>query len=179
LTLFVLASVTDLVDGYLARKWQQTSEFGAFLDPVADKLMVASALSLLVCNLPVWWFAIPVALVLCREISVSALREWMSSKGERDTVQVGNLGKWKTALQMISISLLLFSSNPTDAAAAAAASGNLDDVGLMQSMILSLGLLGFYISTALTMVSGYQYFKVAWPRLQPSASSSIEPSAVV
>lgn len=168
-----MASITDLIDGYLARKWQQTSEFGAFLDPVADKLMVVSALSLLVCNLPVWWFAVPVALVLCREISVSALREWMASKGERDSVQVGNLGKWKTALQMISISLLLFSSNPSDAVATAS-TNNLDDVGLMQSMILSFGLLGFYVSTALTMISGYQYFKVAWPRLQPSSSSPIE-----
>lgn len=128
--------------------------------------MVASALSLLVCNLPVWWFAIPVALVLCREIGVSALREWMSSKGLRDVVQVGKLGKWKTALQMISISLLLFSSNPIVERKGGSAS--IDEIGLMQSMLLSIGLLGFYGSTILTIISGYQYFKAAWPRLSAS-----------
>eukprot|EP01035_Chromulina_nebulosa_P017826 gene17826-23437_t len=90
-SLFIVSSLTDLLDGYLARKLNQTSKFGAFLDPVADKLMVASALSLLVCNLPVWWFAVPVALILCREISISALREFMASFGLSETVQVGSL----------------------------------------------------------------------------------------
>lgn len=112
-----------------------------------------------------WWFAIPVALALCREIGVSALREWMSSKGLRDVVQVGKLGKWKTALQMISISLLLFSSNPIIEKVGGHAVA-VDDIGLTQSILLSVGLLGFYGSTVLTLISGFQYFKAAWPRMQ-------------
>ena len=81
---YVLSCITDLLDGYLARKFNVTSSFGAFLDPVADKLMVAAALILLVCQLPVWWFACPVVLIMCREIAVSALREWMAEKGKRN-----------------------------------------------------------------------------------------------
>jgi len=104
--IYVFSCLTDWIDGFLARKLKQTSAFGAFLDPVADKLMVATALVLLVCQLPVWWFAVPVALIICRELGVSALREWMAERGARNTIKVGSLGKVKTALQ-VSISLSL------------------------------------------------------------------------
>lgn len=129
--------------------------------------MVAAALTLLICNLPVWWFAVPVAVVLLREIAVSALREWMAQQGVREEVKVGKLGKWKTALQMVSISLLLASSNPDygDIVTETAVVVGESSVGLLQSFFLSIGLITFYGSTILTIVSGYQYFKAAWPRL--------------
>lgn len=108
--LFVLAAVTDWFDGYLARKWQQTSDFGAFLDPVADKLMVAVALILLV-KLDRTW-AIYAIIIIGREITISALREWMAQLGKRNSVAVATIGKFKTAAQMTAITLLLLQSWP-------------------------------------------------------------------
>ena len=106
--IFGLAALTDWLDGYLARKWQQTSAFGAFLDPVADKLMVATALILLVEQEPSPILAIPAAVIIGREITVSALREWMAELGERAQVAVNSLGKFKTIAQMIALLLLLY-----------------------------------------------------------------------
>jgi len=108
--LFVLAAVTDWFDGYLARKWKQTSDFGAFLDPVADKLMVAVALILLV-RLDRTW-AICAIIIIGREITISALREWMAQLGKRNSVAVAAIGKFKTAAQMAAITLLLLQSWP-------------------------------------------------------------------
>ncbi len=105
---FGLAAVTDWLDGYLARRLKQTSVFGAFLDPVADKLMVAVALVLLVQDNPSVLFVIPASIIIGREIAISALREWMSEIGERTRVAVSVIGKIKTITQMVAILLLLY-----------------------------------------------------------------------
>ncbi|MGD0465549.1 MAG: CDP-diacylglycerol--glycerol-3-phosphate 3-phosphatidyltransferase [Gammaproteobacteria bacterium] len=104
---FILASLTDYLDGYLARKLQQESAFGTFLDPVADKLIIAVALILLVEEHATRWFSIPAAVIVGREIVVSALREWMAEVGKRTNVAVSYLGKLKTSLQMLAIVMLL------------------------------------------------------------------------
>ena len=104
--IFALAAVTDWLDGFLARKWEQTSAFGAFLDPVADKLIVAAALILLVeLDRTQAWLAM---VIIGREITISALREWMAQVGERRSVAVAYIGKLKTAAQMVAILLLLY-----------------------------------------------------------------------
>ena len=114
-SVFVLAAVTDWLDGFLARKLNATSALGAFLDPVADKLIVSCALVLLVSDLDVlnrvyhsMPFAIAVCIIIGREIVISALREWMAELGERGVVAVGIPGKVKTVFQMVSIGLLLY-----------------------------------------------------------------------
>ncbi|MCL4157404.1 UNVERIFIED_CONTAM: hypothetical protein GTU68_022643, partial [Idotea baltica] len=101
--IFIIAGITDWLDGYLARLWNQESRFGAFLDPVADKLMVATALILLVefDNSP--WLTIPAIVIIGREITISALREWMAEMGQRGKVAVGWLGKVKTTSQIIAL----------------------------------------------------------------------------
>ncbi len=142
---FTLASVTDWLDGYLARKLNQSTPFGAFADPVADKLMVAVALVLLVDLHATPWFAIPAAIIICREIVVSALREWMADLGKRTSVAVSVVGKFKTAAQMVSIIVLL-------------AAGD--------KLIPQLEVLGFillYIAAILTLWSMVIYFKAAAP----------------
>lgn len=105
--LFTIASLSDWLDGYLARRLNQTSDFGAFLDPVADKLLVVVALVLLSAQYTSLWFVLPVALIIAREIFVSALREWMASCNQRDLVAVGYIGKVKTTIQMIAIIILI------------------------------------------------------------------------
>lgn len=105
--IFALASVTDWLDGYLARKWNQGTPFGAFLDPVADKLLVATALVLLAQTHHNLWVTLPALVIISREILVSALREWMAEMGARGIVAVSNLGKWKTAAQMGALLILL------------------------------------------------------------------------
>lgn len=104
-TLFVLASITDWLDGFLARRWKQTSDFGAFLDPVADKLIVSAALIILVAIGRT--YAIFAIIIVGREITISALREWMAQLGKQNSVAVARIGKLKTATQMIAIILLL------------------------------------------------------------------------
>ncbi len=100
---FGLAAITDWVDGYLARRWNQTTALGAFLDPVADKLMVAVTLVLLVEQLDHFYFTLPASVIICREIVVSALREWMAELGKRAQVAVSAIGKIKTTFQMMAI----------------------------------------------------------------------------
>ena len=106
--LFVLAGLTDWLDGYLARKLNQQSAFGAFLDPVADKLIVATALFLILFRHPEVHILIPALIIVGREITVSALREWMAEMGRRGIVAVSYKGKLKTTLQIISIIFLLW-----------------------------------------------------------------------
>jgi CDP-diacylglycerol--glycerol-3-phosphate 3-phosphatidyltransferase len=106
--IFALAGATDAVDGYLARRLNQQSRFGAFLDPVADKLMVAAALVLLVAEHGGASLALPAIIIIGREIAISALREWMAEIGERRKVAVSSLGKIKTILQMVAIFALLY-----------------------------------------------------------------------
>ena len=111
--IFGLAAITDWLDGFLARKLKQVSSFGAFLDPVADKLIIAVALVLLVQGYHTVFLAIPAAVIIGREIVISALREWMAELGKRHTLAVSAMGKFKTAAQMVAI-LLLLSQNPHD-----------------------------------------------------------------
>ncbi len=146
--IFTLASITDWLDGYLARKLDQSTPFGAFLDPVADKLMVAIALSLLVERFQSWWFTIPAVIIIGREIVISALREWMSELGSRTSVAVSYVGKVKTTFQMIAIIVLL--------AAAPERSG----------LLLQLGLALLYLSALLTLWSMFAYLRAAWPAFE-------------
>jgi CDP-diacylglycerol--glycerol-3-phosphate 3-phosphatidyltransferase len=145
--IFALASFTDWLDGYMARRMQQTSEFGAFLDPVADKLMVAVVLVLLVQADPTPLLAIPAAIILGREIAVSALREWMAELGKRTNVAVSVVGKFKTFAQMLALILLLYHEPIAG---------------------LSTRLLGFvflYVAAGLTLWSMTIYLYTAWPDL--------------
>lgn len=147
--IFIITCITDLLDGIIARKLNQTSSFGAFLDPVADKLMVATALIMLTLYFPVWWYGVPVVITLCREIAVSAIREWMAQKGQRDSVKVGSIGKIKTATQMISIATLL---------QACSTMPQTHILGKLRPMFFSIGFLLLYISTFLCTWSGILYF---------------------
>ncbi len=106
--IFTLAGITDWADGYLARKFNQTSRFGAFLDPVADKLLVATALVILTQTYNALWMTIPAIIIIGREITISALREWMAQMGQRSKVSVAFIGKLKTATQMLALVLLLY-----------------------------------------------------------------------
>ncbi len=142
---FGLASITDWLDGWLARRWQMESRFGAFLDPVADKLMVSAALVLLVDAFDSLWVTLPAIVIIGREIVVSALREWMSEIGERAQVAVSWLGKVKTASQMIAILLCL--ALPVEI--------TMSHVGLWV-----LGL-----AAVLTLWSMWAYLRAAWPHL--------------
>jgi CDP-diacylglycerol--glycerol-3-phosphate 3-phosphatidyltransferase len=146
--IYFIAGITDWFDGYLARKWDQQSAFGTFLDPVADKLMVTVALVLLVSAHPGALMAIPAAIIVGREITVSALREWMASVGDKTKVKVSMIGKFKTAAQMWAVGFLLFEKN----------------LGWMPTMTIGYFLL--YISAALTLWSMMIYLKAAWPSLK-------------
>ena len=145
--IFGLAALTDWLDGYLARRLKQLSVFGAFLDPVADKLMVAVALVLLVQDNPSVTFTIPAAIIIGREIAISALREWMSEIGERTKVAVSIIGKIKTVIQMVSIVLLLYK------------------VPLGPLPTHDVGVVLLYIAAILTLWSMIVYLRAAWPIL--------------
>ena len=156
--IFVLAALTDWLDGFLARRMNAASPLGAFLDPVADKLIVSSALVLLVSDgavldgvLHPMPFAVAVAIIIGREIVVSALREWMSELGERGAVAVGRLGKSKTAFQMISISVLLYGKP------------------LYGVPIFRVGEILLYLAALLTLWSMYEYLRSALPHLREHA----------
>jgi CDP-diacylglycerol--glycerol-3-phosphate 3-phosphatidyltransferase len=144
---FVSGAVTDILDGWIARKYQMYSAFGAFLDPVADKLAVAIALFLIV----QWHHTVPIALlsaiIVGREITISALREWMAQVGAHGLVKVAGLGKLKTIVQMTAISCLIFREP------------------LLGLPIFLIGewLLG--VAAALTLWSGYDYLRAAWPTM--------------
>src|SRR5690606_22744222 len=146
--LFAIASITDWLDGFLARKLGQTSAFGAFLDPVADKLLVVMALVLLTANYPSPWFVVPVAIIIAREVFVSALREWMASRQLRDLVAVGYIGKVKTTVQMIAIIVLLVRTPE------------------WPLPLLQIGYVLIYLSAALSLWSMGQYLSKALPVLR-------------
>lgn len=145
--IFSLAGATDWMDGYLARKLGQMTPFGAFLDPVADKLIVAVALVLLVEIHATPWLAVPALVIVGREIVVSALREWMAQLNGHRGIAVSYLGKIKTGCQMVAIIVLLASGS------------NLD------SFLVILGYLLLYGAALLTLWSMYLYLKLAWPHL--------------
>lgn len=106
--IFIVAAITDYFDGYLARRWNQYTAFGAFLDPVADKLLVATTLILLLPSHSDIGFVLATVVIIAREIIISALREWMATRGLRDKVAVVWLGKVKTTAQMVALTLLLY-----------------------------------------------------------------------
>ena len=159
--IFILAALTDWLDGYLARKWNQSSAFGAFLDPVADKLMVACALVLLCSLAPMnvapYVLAVPSSIIIGREITMSALREWASAKGgdAHKAVKVNNLGKWKTATQMIAISILLLVRDgiPTQINQILPSVMRAD--GLLS--LIQIGVVTLWASAALAALSLYVY----------------------
>ena len=145
---FVVGALTDILDGWIARKYHMFSAFGAFLDPVADKLAVTIALFLIV----QWHHTVPIALlsavIVGREITISALREWMAQMGAHGLVKVAGLGKLKTIVQMTAISLLIF-REPL--------------LGLPMFLI-GEWLLG--VAAALTLWSGADYLRAAWPTMR-------------
>jgi CDP-diacylglycerol--glycerol-3-phosphate 3-phosphatidyltransferase/cardiolipin synthase len=149
---FALAAITDWMDGYLARRWAQVSPIGAFLDPVADKLMVAVALVLLVQAEPRPELAIPAAIIIGREITISALREWMAELGARATVAVSLVGKFKTAVQMIAILLLIYREP------------------LLGVPVYTIGFALLYLAAVLTLWSMVVYLRAAWPSLSEITS---------
>ncbi|WP_040262959.1 CDP-diacylglycerol--glycerol-3-phosphate 3-phosphatidyltransferase [Pseudomonas massiliensis] len=145
-SVFAVAAATDWLDGYLARRLEQSTPFGAFLDPVADKLMVAVALVLLVEAHANLWLTLPAAVIIGREIVVSALREWMAELGARAQVAVSSLGKWKTAAQMVALIILL--GNPPQL-----------------TFIVLVGYALLLIAAALTLWSMVNYLRAALPHL--------------
>jgi CDP-diacylglycerol--glycerol-3-phosphate 3-phosphatidyltransferase len=148
---FALAGITDSLDGYYARKLGQTSRLGAFLDPVADKLIVAAALILIVSRDPRWFMAIAAIVIIGREIAISALREWMAEIGARARIKVSILGKYKTIMQIVGLSFLLF---------------RYDLFGLP---IYTLGIGLTAIAVVLTLWSMVLYLRLAWPELRGSS----------
>ena len=145
--IFVLAALTDLLDGYIARRFNQQTAFGAFLDPVADKLIVATALVLLTQADPRISMAVVAAIIIGREIAVSALREWMASVGDRTSVAVSYVGKIKTTMQMTGLSLMIWRN---------------DIVGVD---VYAIGFVLLLVAAGLTMWSMWVYLRAAWPAL--------------
>jgi len=148
---FAAAAITDWLDGYLARRLGQMSPFGAFLDPVADKLMVAAALVLLVERDPSPLLAIPAVVIIGREIAISALREWMAEVGERARVAVSAVGKFKTAAQMVAIFLMIHRES------------------LLGAPAYIIGYVLLYLAVILTLWSMLMYLRGAWPKLSADA----------
>ena len=144
--IFALASFTDWLDGFLARKLKQTSPFGAFLDPVADKLLVASTLLLLLGSKDIHYITVPAIIIVGREIVISALREWMAEIGTRASVKVSYIGKVKTGLQMLALILLLVFHPAT-------------------SWPGVVGFVLLYLAAILTIWSMVIYLHIAWPQL--------------
>ena len=159
-SVFILAAITDSLDGYLARKLQQTSALGAFLDPVADKLMVATALILLVSDVsaapiflrPIHFnpnivITVTAAIIVGREITISALREWMAELGARGKVAVSSMGKLKTIFQMTGLSMMLFQWD------------------LFGMPVFEVGVSCLMAAAALTLWSMTAYLRAAWPEM--------------
>lgn len=145
--LFGVAGITDALDGYIARKYNLSTPFGAFLDPVADKLIVAVALALLIEENRAAIFTLPAVVIICREIVISALREWMAEVGSRATVAVSNIGKIKTTLQIIAVIVLLAFQKGSP------------------YYLYEIGLVCIYAAAILTLWSMILYLKAAWPSL--------------
>lgn len=157
--LYTAAALTDALDGYLARKWNQTSKFGAFLDPVADKIMVAVCLIALLHAAPAGMSDVMegvltamVAVIIGREITVSALREWMAELGQRTSVRVGAIGKFKTGFQMTAIGMMIWET----------------DWPILPWYEVGYGLL--FIASVLTLYSMVQYLIAAWPMMRETGT---------
>lgn len=139
--IFVLAAITDALDGWVARKLNQMTKFGAFFDPVADKIMVAAALIVVVEAYSSLWITVPALIIISRELIVSALREWMAEIGKRSAVAVSSMGKLKTVAQMAALTGLLWQAS---------------------SWIITLSIMALYVSAILTLWSMYVYMNNAW-----------------
>ncbi|MFB6421896.1 MAG: CDP-diacylglycerol--glycerol-3-phosphate 3-phosphatidyltransferase [Candidatus Malihini olakiniferum] len=139
--IFLVSAVTDWIDGFLARRLKKTTRFGAFLDPVADKIMVAVALVLVAEHYHVWWITLPATTMIAREIFISALREWMAEIGKRSYVSVSWVGKVKTTTQMLALVGLLWRP---------------------ERMVESAGIVALYIAVMLTFWSMFHYLSAAW-----------------
>lgn len=155
--IFWLASVSNALDGYLARRLNQSSAFGAFLDPVADKLMVIAALGVISQDYQTWWITIPAIIMIAREVFVSALREFMSSRGKGENIAVSDMGKYKTFAQMLSLQGLIWRPDY--------------DIPLVlfklpHEILMGLAYGLFFVATVLTLWSMLSYFKAAWPELK-------------
>ncbi len=146
--IFAAAGITDSLDGYLARRLGQTSRLGAFLDPVADKLIVATALVLLVARDHRALVVLTAAVIIGREIAISALREWMAEVGQRRKVAVSILGKYKTIFQVVGLAMMLY---------------RWDLLGLP---IYKIGLALTVLAAVLTLISMFDYLRAAWPELR-------------
>lgn len=147
--LFVLAAFTDWLDGYVARTMNQDSRFGAFLDPVVDKIMVAVVLVLVVSEQGGWLIVLPAAVIIAREIIISALREWMAEIGKRSSVAVNKIGKLKTFAQLLALTMLLIYS-PKEG---------------HSQWFFDLGAIFLYVATLLTLWSMVKYLQLAWSDL--------------
>jgi CDP-diacylglycerol---glycerol-3-phosphate 3-phosphatidyltransferase len=145
---FTIAGLTDWLDGYLARRLNLTSKFGAFLDPVADKLMVTTTLVIIVQADPRIIIALVAAIIIGREFTISALREWMAELGARNVVAVSGFGKLKTILQMVGLGMMIWT------------------YPLYGLPIYEIGMALLIISAGLTMYSMFIYIRAAWPALQ-------------
>ncbi|WDE14126.1 CDP-diacylglycerol--glycerol-3-phosphate 3-phosphatidyltransferase [Thalassomonas haliotis] len=154
--IFWLAAISDALDGYLARRLKQSTAFGAFIDPVADKLMVTAALVIIVQDYHQWWISIPALIMVAREVFISALREFMSSRGKRDEVAVSTMGKYKTAAQMLALIGLIWRPDY--------------DIPLIlfnfpQELFMFIAYGLYFIATILTFWSMVTYFRAAWGEL--------------
>lgn len=144
LIIYTVACISDYLDGWLARKYREESPFGAFLDPVADKLMVSAVLIVVLQSRPEVWLMLCTWIIIGREIWISALREWMAGLGKRNVVAVSNIGKWKTTAQMFSLGFLIYQER---------------FIGLP---IWQIGQVLLIIAAALTLYSMILYTLAAW-----------------
>lgn len=146
--IFVVAAFTDWLDGYFARKYSQATAFGAFLDPVADKLLVAVALILVVGEHYVALLSVPAAIIICREILISALRAWMAEIGKRTSVAVTYISKVKTVMQMVALVLLIWYAPLTS-----------------HLLVLYIGVVSLWLAAISTIWTMIVYLEVSWPDL--------------
>jgi CDP-diacylglycerol--glycerol-3-phosphate 3-phosphatidyltransferase len=152
--IFTVAAITDWLDGYLARRMNQTSKFGAFLDPVADKLMVTTTLVLIVQSNPSLTNTFIAAIIIGREITVSALREWMAELGVRSIVAVSGFGKLKTVMQMFGLGCMLW------------------EYPFFGIPVYHIGMILLLVAAGLTLWSMFAYIRAAWPSLTASGEVS-------
>lgn len=145
---FMIAAITDWLDGWLARRFGQTSKLGAFIDPVADKLAVSAALVIVAVEYQQLWVTLSAIVILMRELAISGLREWMAEHQVRDVVAVSRLGKWKTALQLAALTWLIYG-------------GELWGIPWGE-----LGFPALYIAAVLTLITWYEYMRASWPYLK-------------
>lgn len=157
--IFAVGALTDWLDGYIARRYGMSSPFGAFLDPVADKLAVAVALIIIVQAHPTVFMALIAAVIIGREITISALREWMAEIGQRATVRVAAIGKIKTIVQMLALVMLLYR------------------VDLFGLPVFLIGESLLSLAAVLTLWSGSQYLIAAWPAMRGGPTTVVGEAA--